>query len=255
MNRQLQHWLDILFVLTQKEIKIRYKNSILGYLWSIAHPLAFALVFFIAFKVVMRINIENYTLFLIAGLFPWQWFSNSVNNSPLLFWANSSLIKKLNFPRNIISISLVLQDMIHFLLSIPVIIIFLFIYGKYPTMNWFIGITSLLIIQLILTYGLSVFIASVNLFFRDLERLIGIFMTFLFYFTPIIYSEQMIPKNYQNFIILNPLCPLIISWRNLFLNGSIESRLIFMSLVYSLIFFIIGHIVYKKLSWKFAEIV
>jgi len=255
LDRRLQLWLDIILVLTQKEIKIRYKNSILGYLWSIAHPLAFAFVFFVAFKVVMRINIENYTLFLIAGLFPWQWFSNSINNSPLIFLTNSSLIKKLNFPRNIISFSLVLQDMIHFLLSIPVIIFFLFLYEKHPGWNWLFGIPSLLLVQLALTYGISVFIASVNLFFRDLERLTGIFMTFLFYFTPIIYPEQMIPENYRNFIIINPLSPLIISWRNLFLNGNIDNKLILISFIYAIIFLIIGHVVYKKLSWKFAEVI
>jgi len=80
-------------------------------------------------------------------------------------------------------------------------------------------------------------------------------MTFLFYFTPIIYPEQMIPENYRNFIIINPLSPLIISWRNLFLNGNIDNKLILISFIYAIIFLIIGHVVYKKLSWKFAEVI
>jgi len=84
----LQHYIDLLIVLTQKEMKVRYKSSFLGYIWSIANPLAFAFVFFIAFKVVMKIKMENYTLFLITGLFPWQWFSNSVSLSPTIFLGN-----------------------------------------------------------------------------------------------------------------------------------------------------------------------
>lgn len=82
--KSLQYYKDLIVVLTQKELKVRYKRSFPGYLWSIANPLALAVVFYVAFKVVMRIQIENYTLFLISGLFPWQWFSNSVSSSALM---------------------------------------------------------------------------------------------------------------------------------------------------------------------------
>jgi lipopolysaccharide transport system permease protein len=89
---KIQHSIDLIIVLTQKELKVKYKNSFLGYLWSIAHPLAFAFVFFLAFKIVMRVEVEDYALFLIAGLFPWQWFSNSVNASALVFLGNASIV-------------------------------------------------------------------------------------------------------------------------------------------------------------------
>jgi len=108
MNRKIQHYIDLITVLTQKEMKVRYKSSFLGYIWSIANPLAFAFVFFIAFKVVMKIQMKDYTLFLITGLFPWQWFSNSVNMSSGMFLGNASIIKKVNFPRNIIPLAMVL---------------------------------------------------------------------------------------------------------------------------------------------------
>ena len=132
MNRKIQHFIDIILVITQKEIKVRYKSSFFGYIWSIGHPLAFAFVFFIAFKIIMKVQMEDYPLFLITGMFPWQWFSNSVNSSPMIFIANSSIIKKINFPKNIIPFTTVLNDMIHFVLSIPVIIFFMFVYHKSP---------------------------------------------------------------------------------------------------------------------------
>lgn len=241
-------------VLTQKEIKVRYKNSFLGYLWSIAHPLALAFVFFIAFKVVMRIQMEDYVLFLITGLFPWQWFTNSVSASPMLFIGNASIIKKINFPRNIIPFSTVLQDMIHFILAIIVIVIFLFIYHKIPSFSWIYGIPILLGIQFLMTYGISLMISSLNLFFRDMERLTNLFLTLLFYFTPVIYAETMIPERYKSMINLNPLAPLIISWRNLFLDGRLEVSYLMISLGYAIIIFGLGHIIYKKLSWRFAEV-
>ena len=249
-----EHYRDLIFVLTQKEIKVRYKNTVLGYLWSITNPLAFAFVFFIAFKIIMRIQMEDYALFLIAGLFPWQWFANSMKASPMVFLGNASLVKKVNFPRNIIPFTMVLQDMIHFVLSIPVIVLFMFIYHKSPALIWIYGIPLLLCIQFLMTYGLSLIVSSVNLFFRDLERVTSIFMMLLFYFTPIIYPETMIPDKYKHWVYLNPVSALMISWKNLFLNGSLEMSSLLLSLGYSLLALFAGYMVFGRLSRRFAEV-
>ena len=254
MGIEIQRFVDLVVVLTQKELKVRYKSSLFGYLWSVAHPLAFAFVFFIAFKVVMKIQMEDYALFLIAGLFPWQWFANSLNGAPGIFLSNAPIIKKVNFPRNIIPFTAVLQDMIHFILSIPVIIVFMFIYHIPLSFSWLYGIPLLLIIQFFLTYGISLVVSSINLFFRDLERLISIATTLLFYLTPIIYPETMVPDKYKMILKLNPLSPLMTSWRNLFMNGTLDISSLAISALYSCVALVIGHAVYKKLSWKFAEI-
>ncbi len=159
------HYWDLVVVLTKKEIKVRYKNNVLGYLWSIANPLAFALVFYLAFKLVMKVQVENYALFLIAGLFPWQWFSNSVGVSPTIFLGNGSMIKKVNFPKGAVVLAIVLQDMIHFFLSLPVVVLFLFIYGSSPSWSWIYGVPLLILIQTLLTFGVALTLASINLFF------------------------------------------------------------------------------------------
>ncbi len=254
MNHRLQHIVDIIIVLTQKELKVRYKSNILGYFWSVGHPLAFALVFFVAFKVVVKIQIEDYALFLIAGMFSWQWVANSVNAAPLLFLGNASIIKKVNFPRNLIVFSQVLQDMIHFILSIPVLILFLFIYAKSPSVSWIYGVPIMLIIQFFLIYGICLFISSVNLFFRDLERLTTIFMMLLLYFTPVIYSETMIPDKYRVYMHANPLASFMVNWRNLLLNGNVDWSLVLESAVYAVIVFGVGQLTYRKLNWRFAEV-
>jgi len=254
MNSEFRYYIDLITVLTQKEFKVRYKNSYLGYLWSVGHPLAFALVFFIAFKVVMKIKIENYTLFLITGLFPWQWFSNSVNSSPMIFLSNASIIKKVNFPRNLLPFTQVLQDMIHFLLAMPVIVLFIFIYHKSPFLSWSYGIPTLLMLQFMLTYGICLIAASINLFFRDLERLIIIFTTLLFYFTPVVYSESMIPERFKIYLVFNPLALLMVSWKNIFLAGSLNPAYLAMIFVYAITALGAGYFIYRKLSWKFAEV-
>ena len=253
-NRKIRHYIDLVTVLTQKEMKVRYKRSLLGYLWSIVYPLAVALVFFFVFKMVMRVKVENYTLFLIVGLFPWQWFSNSVNLSPVVFLGNASIIKKVNFPRNIVLLAVVLQDMIHFILAIPVIVFFMFMYSEVPSLSWLYGIPLLLAIQLPMTYGVSLAISSINLFFRDIERLTTIFTMLLFYCTPILYPETMVPDEYRYLLNLNPVTPLMVSWRNLFLEGTLNLNSLSLSLLYGVVVYMAGHFIYKKLSWKFAEV-
>jgi lipopolysaccharide transport system permease protein len=253
-QHSLEYYRDLVIALTQKELKVKYKRSFLGYFWSVANPLALALVFFIAFKIVMKIQIDNYTLFLISGLFPWQWFSNSVNSSVMVFVGNASLIKKVNFRREVLVIATVLNDMLHFILSIPVIVIFIFLYGMKPSLLWLVGIPLMLIIQFIITFGFSIAISAINLFFRDIERIVFIFTTLMFYLTPIIYSEDMVPDKYKSLILLNPLSLLMMSWRKLFMNGILSFKDLALTFIYSLIIAVVGYIIFRKLRWRFAEV-
>lgn len=245
---------DILLELTKKEVKVRYKNTYLGYLWSLLNPLASAVVLFFAFKVVMRVPIENYTLFLLAGLFPWQWFSNSVNASASVFISNSSLIKKTSFPRELLVYSVVLNDLLHFLCSVPVIVVLLLAHGKTPTLAWLLWFPALVLCQALLVSGVSLFVASVNLFFRDLERMVGIAIGLLFYLTPIVYSETLIPVNYRAYIAASPLTPLIVAYRHLFLEGTLVSSTLVLAAAYGALLFAFGYGVFALLRWRFAEV-
>ncbi|MBN1595816.1 ABC transporter permease [candidate division FCPU426 bacterium] len=250
----MQYLMDLISVVTRKDLQVRYKSYVLGYLWSLANPLAFAFVFWVAFKVVMRIQMEAYALFLIAGLFPWQWFSNSVNVNANVFLMNASIIKKVNFPRNVLPFSMVLQDMLHFLMSIPVILLFMLMYQKPVGWVWLYGIPALVIVQFIFCYGLALLVSSLNLFFRDLERIINLLTTLMFYFTPIIYPLEMVPGQFKQVIYFNPLTSLIVGWREVLLNNTFPTGFVLLSLLYGLLALGLGLVIYKKLSWKFAEV-
>lgn len=249
------YYKDLTFVLISKEIKIRYKNTVFGFFWSIANPLCFALVFFVAFKVYMRIPIENYIIFLLSGLFPWQWFANTVNSSPGVFLGNANLIKRVNFPRISLPLAVAGNNLIHFFLSIPVLIIFLLIYKKHPQPIWFIGIPLLCIIHSLMVLGFSLVVSSLNLFFRDLEHLTVIITHLIFYFTPIIYAETMVPLKYRPLLLANPLSSLIISWQKLFLENLLNPSLIFVACGWAIVIFCFGYFIYKTLEPKFAEVV
>src|SRR5262245_35358747 len=115
-QRSAIHLWDLIVVLVQKEMKVRYQSTWLGYVWSVANPLLFTAVYYVALGVFLRMEIPGYPypLFLIAGQFPWQWLSTSVGSAPVMFVNNASLIKKVRFPRNILIAGNVLSDAVHF---------------------------------------------------------------------------------------------------------------------------------------------
>ncbi len=254
MIDNLPHYWDLTVVLVKKEFRIRYKSSVLGYLWSILTPLTFALVLCLAFQMVFRIGVPNYPLFLISALFPWQWFANSINVSGDTFLGNASLIKKTIFPKSVIVLAMVLQDMIHFVLSLPVIAAFTFYYRVFPSLAWLYGIPLLLIIQFALTFGAALLIASVNLFFRDMTRLVSNLVMLLFYCTPIVYTSAMIPARYQWLLYANPIAPLMINWRAVLIEGRILPDYLLWSAGHALVFLFVGYRVYERLRYRFAEV-
>lgn len=249
----LNRYVDIVLALTQKELRVRYKNYALGYLWSLAQPLAFAGVFYFAFKIVMRVSVENFVFFLLAGLFPWQWFSNSISQSPLFFLNNASIIKKVAFPRHAVVVSCILQDAIHFLFSIPIIALVALSYGKYPTFIWVVGVPVIMIIQMLFMVGAGLILGSINMFFRDLERLTALFMMLLFYFTPIVYSEAQIPARFHRYLFLNPAVSFTVAWRRLFMEGLLDFTALGWMLLHAGVVVIIGTILYRRLAPRFAE--
>ncbi len=246
---------DILLVLLRKELSVRYKNSVLGYLWSLMNPLAMAAIFYVVFSVYMRFGTPNYLIVLLSALFPWQWFTNSVGQAPFLFLANATLVKKVSFPRYIIPLVTTLHDMVHFLLALPIFIIFSLLYGIYPGIPWIYGIPLLLTVSCMFIFGLSLMISSINLFFRDLNNIIVIFLNIAFYATPVIYSIDKIPPDKLKYFLINPVAPLFICWRSLLYGNRIDTHYLPWAVGYGIISLAVGAAVYNRLNKKFAEVV
>jgi lipopolysaccharide transport system permease protein len=185
----LGHSVELVRALVSKEFSVRYKSTILGFVWSLANPVFFALVFYIAFRHILRVPVENYFAFLLAGLFPWQWFANAVTSSPMVYISNGGLIKKVYFPRILLPMATAGNQLVHFLLALLVSIPILAIQGTYPSIHWALGIPLLLLLQATVILGISILLASLNIFFRDLEHLTAILTNLIFYMTPVFYPE------------------------------------------------------------------
>jgi len=233
-SRTLVYYRDLILVLLAKEFKVRYKNTFMGYAWSVLHPLVLALIFSLFFSVFVRLQVPDYTLYLMAGLFPWQWVGNTCFGANMYFLGNSSLIKKVRFQRATLVLAGVLNEAIHFAVSIPVIVGFMLYYGKYPQIDWLWYVPLLLVLQAIMMFGVGLAIATCNLFFRDLERLTSLVVQLLFYLTPIVYPVDMVPPEYGWVFYANPFAALVICWQGLFYVGQVSPVYLGVALTWSL---------------------
>lgn len=253
VNRFL-HSLDVLRVLVEKEMKAKYKVASLGYIWSLAQPLASVMIFYFVFKIVVHINIENYPLFLIIGLFAWQWFAVAVNNSLTSLVYNASVIKKINFPRELIPISIVAVEMLHFIMTVPVLLSAMFFCGVKPHVNAIFLFPFVLLLQFLFTVAVCLFVSAVNLFFRDLERLVAVLMMLLFYLTPVVYVLDMVPVELKHYVLLNPMAIIVTTWRDILLNGTLKWSELGLAGVLSCGLVLISYWVFGRLSPRFAEL-
>lgn len=205
-----------------KQLKVRYKSSSLGFLWSLLNPLLMMLVYSAVFSRMVRggaEGIDNYAAFLVVGLFTWNFFAGSLSDSVNAFMGNASLIKKVYFPRIILPVSSVLTNLVNYLLSLAVVFILLGIWGIYP--NWSVlYLPAVILIMLLICAGFSFLLATLNVIFRDIEHMIQVVLLAWFFLSPVIYSyEVMIPEHYHELYLMNPMAGLIISFQKILYFG------------------------------------
>ncbi len=253
VTASLAHQVDVVRVLAGKELKVRYRRTLLGYAWSVLNPVLHGVVYWIAFKAILNVKIDNYLLFLLTGLFPWQWLTNTLTLAPNAYVVNSTLVKKIAFPRYLIVLAQTITEGLHFVLCIPILAALVVLYGGTLTWAWLWATPILLLLQGAVLYGFALGIASINVFFRDLERMLALGLAVIFFLTPVIYTEKMVPSTVKPLVDWNPFTPLIIAWRRLFLDGVADWSAIGWAAVVAVIAVAIGQLVYSRLQWKFAE--
>lgn len=245
---------DLLQVLVRKELVTRYKGSVLGFFWSVLNPLANAYIFYVVFGLFMRMNVPHFIVVLLSAMFPWQWFSNCVNESTHTFLANPTLVKKVAFPRYAIPLVMNLQNTVHFCISLPVYLLFMLWEGLYPGWNWLWGVPLLMLLTLAMSYGLSLLLGTLNLFFRDLGNLVTIFIQVAFFATPIMYVLSMVPEQYLWCFKVNPVAPLFICWRSMLVESTLRAEWLLPAVAYAMLFLGLGGWVYHTLQRRFAEV-
>lgn len=253
--RSIEYRWDLVAALLTKELRARYKRTVLGYAWSLLNPLAMAAIYFVLVTRIFDVKVENYALVLVAGLFPWQWVANSVMSSSMVFVGNSGLIRRTSFPRAVLLISTSLNDLVHFLASVPVILGFMLWFRIYPDARWLVLLPALLVIQWAIILGIGFMVASANVFFRDLERITTIGVTIWFYLTPVIYTRDMITGKHAWLLYANPVTGVLLAWRSLFMGESVDLVLLCGSAFWGGVLITVGYAFYRRVQWRFAELV
>jgi ABC-2 type transport system permease protein len=197
--------------------------------------------------------VDNYPIFLFSTLLSWNFFQSTIQSSASVIVSSNNLIKKIYFPHEILPISVVLGGLMNYLYGLLILIPALSIFGYYPNINY-LWLPVLLIIQLILIMGFSFLVSSLTVFFRDLEHMLVIFLTALFYITPVLFPISMVPVEYHWLFKWNPVGILMSSYRDIFYYAKTPDII---SLCYigvgSLIFLLCSQLIFRKMKYKFIE--
>lgn len=244
---------DLLLAITVRDMRVRYQGTVLSFIWWIARPLTLGTVLYFALGRVLKLDIPNYSVFLLSALFPWFWFSSSVQQATGIFVGNSGLLKKVQFPKIILPLSAVFFNTVQFLLTLPILILYVLIAGIDAELTWIAGIPALMALQLLLIIGLAVLLASLNVFVRDLGPLVEVVLLLLFYVSAIIFPLDRVPDSFRPLLALNPVAPLIDGWRNLFLYGQFPDADIWPTVLLTAIVLAAGLFTFRRLEGHFAD--
>ncbi len=242
-----------MYLFTRRDLKLRYQDTALGLLWSLIKPLTIGAVLYVVLSKFIRIRVDDYHLVLLSALFPWIWFQTSVLLGTSSFRANAALIKKVPFPRFVLPFSTILNNGIHFLIAIPILVILLAVSDQYPSATWLIGIPLLVLLQTALLMGTLLFVASIDVFFRDLEHLVEVVLFMLLYASPILYPLDLVPDGWRPIMLINPLTSLIEAWRGLFLRNELPGLDIWPALLFTTGALVLGWLVFRRLEPGFAD--
>ncbi len=268
--RELLRYRELVENLIVRDLKVRYKHSVLGFVWSLLNPLLLMVVFTVVFTVMLpNYTIPKFPVFVLCALLPWTFFNTAVMGALNSIVHNGHLIKKVYFPREILPLSTVLSNFVNFLLSLPVLFLLILIF-RLPLTIWLIYLPIIMLVQVAFTLGVAFVLATLNVFYRDTGVIMEVVMQAWFFLTPIFYPADLLPEwkvlwgislpVRRLTYILNPMASIIASYRSVlygFTNGSPPAAPAFdffsRTIVTSLVCLVIGYAVFTRYSHRFGE--
>lgn len=256
IERSPMQLLELLYLLARMELKARYKGRFLGYVWATGTTFALAFVFWIAFKVIMRVDIANYSVYLITGLFPWAWMNVSVVSAARSFVANAPLVREMGVAHAILPLSNVAAETMHFVLALPLIIAWVILPGDHEAAaSWLWQVPLMMALQMAFVYPLALIGALVNAFVRDIDYLLGIGFLLLFFVTPMVYPVSMVPDPLARYFELNPFHALMASWRSVLLEDTLGAARVAYAAAFAATVGAAAWLLYRKLAPRIGEVV
>jgi ABC-2 type transport system permease protein len=255
--KELYAYRQMIFSLVKKDLRGRYKGSVLGFLWTFINPLlqliVYSIVFGCFFKDVSS-NIERYSLHLFVALIPWIFFSSSVTIGAASIVAQKELIKKIYFPRMVIPISYVTSCFVNMLLCFIVIFGVIIVTGAGVNFLALLTLPVIMIVEYIFALGMSLLTSAVTVYFRDLEHILSIVAMAWMYLTPVVYSKSTVPERFLPLFNLNPMTHIIECYRTVLYSKQVpDLSSLLLAAALGVFFLIFGTLVFNKLQKHFAE--
>lgn len=243
-----------------QEIRARYAGSFGGVLWSVLTPLANLLIFVFVFSVVLKIRLkpvetgtDSFVLYLLSGLLPWTAFNESVSGSTVMFLNKANLITKVAFPLELVPVASILVTF--FLNGIGFIIFLIYLAVEGYSHSIWLMIPIVTIILMVFTLGITILIASLSIFIRDIQHVIGLFMMLWMYITPILYPANMVPDKFKIYMVLNPLNAFVELYHGILLQHIVHINLLIQTSAFAAVSFLIGVWFYDKYRNAFADVI
>ncbi len=254
--RPIGHWRDLLTELVWRDLKIQYKRSVLGILWSLVNPLVQLMVFVFVFRTLLKLGVPGrapYASFVFVGVLVWNWFQSSVQQATTAVTASPELIRRPGFPALILPVVTVTKNLIHFLLALPILLGFLLVSGI-PFAPVLLLLPAVVLVQYLLTLSLSYFVAALNVLFRDTQHIVGVTLLVAFYATPIFYSPKQVPEEFRNLYYLNPMVHVIDAYRAILLDGQMPDWLGLSAVgIAACLLVVAGYSLFRRMSDRFLD--
>ena len=250
----------LIWSLVARDLKARYRGSVLGFAWSFINPLLLLLIYSFVFTTIMPSDtqgVKPYAVFIFCGILPWNWFATSLSDAAGSLIAGGNLIKKVLFPAEILPIVSVLANMAHFVLALPIVIVVLMAYRHWPDAGGLAWFPIVVLVQLIFTAGLALVLSALSVHFRDIRDILSNVLTLWFFATPIIYWITEAPGLGKRVLDLNPMTHVIVSYQEiLFFSGPIGHwKWLLATGAASVVLFVAGFWLFDRLRDSFAEAV
>ncbi|MEI6291270.1 MAG: ABC transporter permease [Chloroflexota bacterium] len=256
--RELWEYRGLFFFLVQRDLKVRFQQTMIGFLWIVLQPLIQMLIFYVILGILVKVPTGNipYHLFYLSGFVLWQFFSQVVNSSAISLVGNISIIIKSYFPRLALPLSSVVGALVDFFVSLVILLVFLLINGHYPITFRYFFIPIILILTTIFASGVGLLFGALMVVFRDTKNLLGFVMMIWMYISPIMYPVSLAPEKYKIFFYLNPLTSLVDSFRWVFLQAGDLPRFSYMAVSFlaALIIWICGALAFRSMENKIADV-
>ncbi|MBI3970054.1 MAG: ABC transporter permease [Chloroflexi bacterium] len=256
--RELWAYRDLLLNLVRRDLSVRYKRSALGFLWSFLNPLLMMLVFTIVFMVVKPQSVRSYPLFVLAGLLPWNYMAGSLSGAVRSITSNANLIDKVYFPREVLPLSVVLANLVNFLLSLAVFLPIAALLGADLSV-WTLALPLIVVVQLLLVAGLALLLSALNVAYRDTELVLDVALTAWFFLTPIFYELELLPNRVLGIDVwrfvytLNPMATLVTDYRYITLYHYPVIKHTLVSLAQAVLLLVVGWAYFRRKAPSFAE--